>query len=167
VTSLEAILANLDLPQSLPDVGRFEFTQNLLVRDIVNASTLRVGGSHDQDVSYLEFNSNCVSIKGSLFVQPKYPDRPIVRGSSENPSLMISAYAWSISVGSNNMVDREFNSRLVLYMTHMIAFRNSVCFPYRIFLWSDYSRRQPKVLAAFDMPSDDDLIAISAAWQNM
>jgi hypothetical protein len=167
LTSSKTNLANLVFPESLPVPGRFEFTKNFRVRDLVNGSTLAFSGSPDPSMSYLQFEFDGCAIEGSLHVQPKYPEKPTVRGSPDNPILMISAYAWSISFGALNMADREFNSALVLYTTHMIAFRNAVSFPYRIFLWSDYSRRQPKVLAAFDMPSDDNLVAISAAWQDM
>jgi hypothetical protein len=63
------------------------------------------------------------------------------------------------------MTDREFNSRLVLYMTHMIAFSNAVSLQARAFLWSDYNLvRQRYGIPPFDMPSDQELITISAAW---
>jgi hypothetical protein len=160
---LKANFNNLVLPESLPAAGRFEFTKNLKVRDLINGSTFFVGGSPDPDTFFTEFEFEGVVIKGTLYSQAKYPDRPMVRGSPDNPSLMISVYAWSRSFASNKMIDREFNSRLAVYMAHMIAFRNSVCFSYRVFLWGGFRETN----ASFDMPSDDDLLNISTAWQNI
>jgi hypothetical protein len=165
---LNTSLANLVLPQSLPAAGRFEWTKGRMVRDLVNGSTFRFVGSPEPEVDVMKFEYAGTVIEGELIDRTKYPDRPKLKGSPDNPGLMISAYRWSVSFNSHKMVDREFNSRLVLYMTNMIAFRNSVCFSYAVFLWSDYSvRPQPKVLATFDMPSDDELLKISATWRNI
>jgi hypothetical protein len=166
LSPLRTNFANLVFPESLPATDRFEFTKNFSVRDLVNGSTFAFLGSPEPEVSYTKFEFDGFVVDGTAIIRAKYPDRPVVKGSSKTPSLMISAYRWGISLDSHNMIDREFNSRLVLYMAHMIAFRNSVCFPYRTFLWSDYGRWQARVLA-FDMPSDDDLTGISGAWQDM
>ena len=166
MTPLKTNIANLVFPESLPVAARFEL-KNLKVTDLINGSIFNVGGSPDLDMLFTRFEFEGIVVKGTLYSRDKHRDRPTMKGSPENPGLMISTGDWSISLNRNQMMDREFNSRLVLYMTHMLAFRNSVCLSYGVFLWSDYSRRQAQVLAGFDMPSYDDLVKISTAWQDM
>ena len=156
---------NLVLPNLLPETGRFELRESRRVVDVANGATLQVSSTKEMDTFGVEFQFESLSIRGTLQREPKYPERPIVRESPENPTLRIMVHPWFESFRSQQMADRQFNSRLVLYMTHMIAFGNAISLEARAFLWSDYNLvRKRYEIPPFDMPSDQELITISAAW---
>jgi hypothetical protein len=151
------------LPSELPAAGRLQLSRLNQVEDTVNGAALWFLGTQDPDYVQIKFEFEDLRIEGSLYYESKHPE--VSAKGLENPGMQIATTTWISSLRNSHMADREFNSRLVGYMAHMIAYWASKNLSYEIYLWSDFDAVRARLGSVpFDMPPDSELLLISAAW---
>jgi hypothetical protein len=166
VLQMKNNLERLDLSSFSLEEHRFESGPGNSVLDPGNGARLSVYiASYGPEGRTTVFRFEDFELKGMLSFELKHPelgsDDPI-----KNPGLKILSSPWDSEFRQKEMTDRAFNTRLVRYIIHMIAFDRAKNAPRKIFLWSDFdqfSRRRGETL--FEMPSDAELLKISEFLQ--